>query len=174
MKAVGDLLRFVWRALVVVPVKLVSAVVEAAFRIGLAVGRAPVRVSQRAVRLAGVKGVLLFLVGLVVGLVLAPVPGRQLRARLRALAAGGAAPSDEELAATVTFELSHAPRTWHLTQPEVSVEGGRVTLTGAAPDDAARDELVTVVAGIPGVVDVVDRLEVDADEPVPEPTDTDD
>jgi hypothetical protein len=160
MELIRGVVNLLWRFVVVVPVKLAAAVGQLAFGAGRAVGRAPVVVSRRAVKVAGVKGTIAFVVGLVVGLVVAPVPGRQLRAKLRSLVAGSAAPTDADLADAVTYELAHAPRTWHLTQPDVAVSVGRVTLSGEVAHQTARDELVTVAQGIPGVIDVDDRLTV--------------
>jgi osmotically-inducible protein OsmY len=100
-------------------------------------------------------------VGLAIGLLIAPVPGRELRRKLLELVSAGRAPDDADLIDKVTFELSHAPRTWHLEpQPEVAVVAGRVILTGEARDDSAADEFVRVAAAIPGVVEVDNRLVV--------------
>ncbi len=155
--------------LVLLPIKLFIAllsssvgVLKGTFRVGVKVGGAPARVGWRATRAAGVSGVLCFVLGLAIGLLLAPVQGRELRAKLRRLIDGRAGLSDEELADRVTFELGHAPRTWHLPQPEVAVTSGRVSLSGSVPHDTARDELVRVAAAIPGVAGVDDQLEIDA------------
>lgn len=161
MKEKTGVVRFALRVLFVLPVKLLAGVVETAFRAGVAVGKVPARASRRAVRIAGVKGVVLFVLGAVVAVLVTPVTGRQLRSRLFALAAGGGKPSDADLEAAVVAELGHAPRTWHLDQPDVRVRQGVVTLSGAVPHQTARDELVTVAGGIPGVVDVDDQLRVD-------------
>lgn len=109
------------------------------------------------VRVAGWKGVLLFKLGLLLGLLFAPGPGRELRARIRALVQGDLV-SDDELTAKVTFELAHAPRTWHLPQPEVRVADGRVTLAGAVKQPDERDELARVAGAIPGVTGVDNQL----------------
>jgi osmotically-inducible protein OsmY len=69
--------------------------------------------------------------------------------------------SDTDLAEKVGFELSHAPRTWHLPQPEVAVVSGRVELLGSVPHETGRDELARVAAAVPGVAAVDNRLEVD-------------
>lgn len=161
MKEKAGVVRFAFRVLFVLPVKLLVGVVETAFRAGVTVGKVPARASRRAVRIAGVKGVVLFVLGAIVAVLLTPVTGRQVRARLFALAAGGGRPSDADLEAAVVAELGHAPRTWHLDQPDVRVRQGVVTLSGAVPHQTARDELVTVAAGIPGVTDVDDQLRVD-------------
>lgn len=168
MKEKTGVVRFALRVLFVLPVKLLAGVVETAFRAGLAVGKVPARASRRAVRIAGVKGVVLFVLGAIVAVLVTPVTGRQVRSRLFALAAGGGRPSDADLEAAVVAELGHAPRTWHLDQPDVRVRQGVVTLSGVVPHETARAELVTVAAGIPGVVDVDDQLRV---ETAPEATD---
>jgi hypothetical protein len=147
--------------LIVLPIKLAFALVGGTFRVGVKVGGAPARVGWRATRAAGVSGVVCFVLGLVLGLLFAPGPGRELRAKLRRLADGGAGLSDEELADRVAFELGHAPRTWHLPQPEVAVVAGRVSLMGSVPHDTARDELVRVAAAIPGVAAVDDQLQLE-------------
>ena len=68
--------------------------------------------------------------------------------------------------ARATRELAHAPRTWHLTQPNITVRAGDVVLEGVVSDDDARDELGRVAAAIPGVARVDNRLEVADDAPV--------
>ena len=98
-----------------------------------------------------------------------PGPGRELRERLRALWARRAAPSDAELAERVVFELEHAPRTWHLAQPTVTVVSGRAILSGTVSQATERDELGRVAAAVPGVAAVDNLLELDdALEPAPD------
>lgn len=167
MRLIAGLFRLVFR-LILLPFKLLVAllgtslhVLAGTFRVGFKVGTAPVKVGARATRLAGFSGVLLFFVGLAIGLLFAPAKGRDLRAKLqRALGQGGAL-TDEELAEKVAFELGHAPRTWHLPQPDVSVVQGRVQLRGKVPHDSAREELVRVAAAIQGVTGVDDLIEVE-------------
>lgn len=149
------LFRFVFRVLLL-PFKILLASVGLMFRTGFAIGKAPVRASRAAVRVAGVRGWLLFLIGLALGLLFAPGPGRDLRAKLQALLQGGV-PAADDLQSKVAFELAHAPRTWHLPQPNVIVNGNRVELVGTAATAEDRDELARVAGAIPGVdgVDVV-------------------
>jgi hypothetical protein len=129
---------------------------------GFKVGTAPMKAGVRATRLAGFSGVVCFFLGLAIGLLFAPAKGKDLRVKLqRALGQGGGL-SDEELAEKVGFELGHAPRTWHLPQPDVSVIEGRVQLRGRVPHDTAREELVRVAHAIQGVSGVDDLLEVEA------------
>lgn len=155
-----DLLRFLAR-LVIVPVKLVLAALGVTFRTGRRVGAVPARLTGRTVRLVGVRGWVFFLLGLAVGLAFAPGPGRELRARLAKLLSAPAL-GDGELAAKVTYELAHAPRTWHLPQPSVTVHDGTVTLSGEVADHDARAELGRVASAIPGVGAVVNHLTVPA------------
>lgn len=159
---VGLMVRLAW-----LPFRLGFALLGGSFKVGLKVGAAPVRVGWRATRAAGFTGVACFVLGLVIGLLFAPAKGRELRAKLQQRLSGGAGPTDAELAELVAFELGHAPRTWHLPQPEVSVVAGRVRLVGPVPDEAARTELVGVVAAIPGVAAVDDLLAVEGPSEAP-------
>jgi len=143
----------------VLPAKLVFASVETAFRAGRLVGSVPVGAARRTSRLLGFRGTLALVIGFALGLLLAPVPGRQLRARLKLVLDRTGGVSDAELAERVSFELEHASRTWHLPQPRVSVASGRVVLSGDIDHEAARDELARVAAAVPGVT-AVDNLVV--------------
>ncbi len=145
--------------LVALPFRLAFWVAGVALKVGYRAGRAPLKLGGHAARLMGFKGVVLFGSGLAMGLLVAPWPGRELRQRLRDLLTAGGV-SDDELAEKVAFELSHAPRTWHLPQPSLTVVDGRVSLTGEAPHDEGRAELERVAAGIPGVVAVDNQLTV--------------
>jgi hypothetical protein len=148
--------------LVLLPFKLALAAVGTVFRAGLFAGGLPVRAGRRTSRLLGFRGSLGLLVGVVLGLAFAPGPGREFRAQIKRLLDRGPSVSDNDLADRVSFELEHAPRTWHLPQPSVTVVQGRVVLSGAAPQPAARDELARVAAAVPGV-SAVDNLVVVAD-----------
>lgn len=145
--------------LLLLPFKLVIALVAVAVHVVVWIVALPLKLAWAVLRGLGAKGVAALLVGVAAGLLLAPGPGRELRGRLRA-ALGGGPPPDEELRDRVGFELAHAPRTWHLPQPEVAVTGGRVTLTGTVPHETARVELVATAGGVPGVVAVDDVLDV--------------
>jgi hypothetical protein len=129
-------------------------------KIGYRVGSMPVKATAKTTRAVGIKGFFFFGAGLLVGLFLAPSSGAELRKKL--LGAGMAPLSDDELADKVGFELSHAPRTWHLPQPEVAVVAGRVELTGTVPHEAGREELERVAAAVPGVSGVENLVTVDA------------
>ncbi|WP_208029498.1 BON domain-containing protein [Rhabdothermincola sediminis] len=147
--------------LAVLPFKLALVMLGGTFKAGVKVGGAPVKVGWRVTRAAGISGVFCFVLGLVIGLLFAPSKGREMRAKLRRLLTGQSGLSDEELADRVAFELGHAPRTWHLPQPDVAVVDRRVQLRGTVPHETAREELLRVAANIPGVAGVDDLLELD-------------
>lgn len=149
-------------ALLALPFKLVGALIVGAFRAGWWSAKVPVRVTARTTRVLGLKAVVLFVAGVVVGVVFAPVSGAELRSRLRRRLAGGPV-TDAELADKVGFELAHAPRTWHLPQPEVAVLQGRVELIGEVPHERGRDELERVASAVAGVVGVENHLVVESE-----------
>jgi hypothetical protein len=128
---------------------------------GYKAGSVPFKVTARTGRLVGFKGFVLFALGVAAGLLLAPATGRELRTKLRRILEGSQPLSDNDLAEKVGFELSHAPRTWHLPQPEVAVVSGRVELLGTVPHETGRDELERVAAAVPGVAAVDNKLLVD-------------
>ncbi len=131
-------------------------------RIALGLTSVTAKTSYRTGRLLGYRRVFVFGAGIAVGLLLAPVPGAQLRAKLQGLidARRGGSVGDAELLERVRFELSHSPRTWHLPQPEVEVVGGRVVLTGKAPHDTGRTDLERAAAAVHGIAEVENRLVV--------------
>jgi hypothetical protein len=142
------------------PFRLVGRLVLRAFRLGWWSARLPVRVTARTTRVLGFKALLLFAAGLVIGVLFAPYKGSALREQLRRRLASSAPAQDPDLATKVGFELAHAPRTWHLPQPEVAVLSGRVQLTGEVPHTRGREELERVAAAVPGVVAVENKLVV--------------
>lgn len=160
MKLIKWFVRLFWR-LLLLPFKILFAAVGTSFRLGTTVATAPVKVGVRATRAAGFSGIICLVLGLAIGLLVAPESGRELRAKLLARFGGPEVLSDDELAEKITFELGHAPRTWHLPQPQVYVTAGRAQLRGAVTDDEARDELVRVASAIPGVAGVEDLLDVE-------------
>jgi hypothetical protein len=145
--------------LLLFPIKLVLRLLGITLKVGYVSGKVPVRMSARSVRLIGFRGWLFLAVGIGIGLLLAPEPGRELRVKLQKLLEGGGT-SDTDLTEKVSFELAHAPRTWHLDQPDVSVTDGRVTLRGTVPADDARDELGRVAGAVPGVAGVENLVTV--------------
>jgi hypothetical protein len=160
MKAIGRLFAGLFR-LILLPFKLVGRLTAVLLKVVLKLGLLPFKLGRATARLMTFRGILLGAVGVAAGLLLAPMTGRQLREKLMAMLAGGGAVPDDELAEKVSFELSHAPRTWHLEpQPDVSVIAGRVVLSGQVRTDDARSEFARVAAAVPGVVAVDNQLEV--------------
>jgi osmotically-inducible protein OsmY len=151
------------RWLVGLPFRLTADLLVGAFKAGWWSAKLPVRVTARTTRLVGLKAVVLFVAGLAVGLLFAPVSGAELRARLQRRLEGDNL-TDSELADKVGYELAHAPRTWHLPQPEVAVLQGRVELSGQVPHERGREELERVAAAVPGVLAVENSVIVDGDE----------
>jgi len=147
--------------LILLPFKLVLAAIEAGFRAGRVAGAVPVRLGRATTRVLGFRGTIGLLLGVALGLAFAPGPGRELRERVKLLLARDDGPTDADLAARVSFELEHAPRTWHLPQPSIAVDQGRVTLRGSATEAGARDELARVTAGVPGVTSVENLMVLD-------------
>jgi hypothetical protein len=143
------------------PIRLVLHLLGFTLKVGYKAGSVPFKVTARTGRIVGFKGFLFFALGAALGLFLAPTTGRELRDRLRLLIEGSQPLSDTDLAEKVGFELSHAPRTWHLPQPEVAVVSGRVELLGTVPHETGREELARVAAAVPGVAAVDNRLRVD-------------
>jgi hypothetical protein len=128
-------------------------------RMGVGGTRLGLRLGYRTGRLLGYRRLFVFGAGVAVGLLVAPMAGRELRARLVELAeqqrAGGA-----DLAGRVSYELSHSPRTWHLPQPEVEVVGGTAILRGEVPHEVGRVDLERTAAAVAGVVDVDNQVGV--------------
>jgi BON domain len=151
--------RFLVR-LILLPFRLLVGAMVVAFRLGWILATVPARVTARLGRLLGARGLVALVGGVALGLLLAPGPGRELRRRLRELTARDTPTTDSDLAERVVFELEHAPRTWHLPQPAVTVVAGRVALSGVVDEEAARDELGRVAAAVPGVFAVENLIVV--------------
>ena len=144
---------------------LVFKLVLLPFRIGVGATAFSFKAGYKTGSLLGYRRLFVLALGIGVGLLVAPVPGRELRAKLRERLEGGgpaAPPSDVDLADMVRFELTHSPRTWNLAQPAVEVTAGRVTLKGDVTDDAARLELERTAASVKGVTVVDNQLSVSA------------
>ena len=144
--------------LLTLPFKLVG--------LGFKTGAGSVKLTHRTVRLMGYRRLFVFSAGVGVGVLIAPGPGAEMRAKLRevldslrgtAVSGGGGA----DLPSRVRDELSSSPRTWHLPQPSVAVDGeGHIVLSGDVPDATASADLERVAAAVRGVVSVDNRLVV--------------
>jgi hypothetical protein len=128
--------------------------------IGFKVGSGSAKVTRGTVRLLGYRRVALLATGIGIGLLLAPVPGTELRRRIREGLEGLGARPPVDLADRVREELASSPRTWHLPQPAVAVEAGRVVLVGDVPHATAAADLERTVRAIAGVTDVDNRLQI--------------
>ena len=128
--------------------------------IGFKVGSGSAKLTHRTVRFVGYRRIAVLGVGVGIGLLLAPAPGAELRQKLRQAleGLGGGPPAD--LADKVREELASSPRTWHLPQPAVTIDTGRVTLTGDVPHATAAADLERAVRAVKGVVDVDNRLTI--------------
>jgi hypothetical protein len=117
-----------------------------------------VKAGYRTGRLLGYRRILVFGLGVGVGLLIAPMTGDELRTRLRHLIEQRRGTGD--LAERVRFELSHSPRTWHLPQPDVEVIGGTAILRGEVPHEVGRADLERTAAAVAGVVHVENQVDV--------------
>jgi hypothetical protein len=138
---------------------VVASVIFLPAKAGIGATRLGVKAGYRTGRALGYRRLLLFGIGVAVGVLLAPTSGRELRAKLIHMAeqrrSGGG-----DLASRVTYELSHSPRTWHLPQPEVEVVGGTAILRGEVPHEVGRVDLERTAAAVSGVVHVENQLAV--------------
>jgi hypothetical protein len=139
---------------------LVVRLVLFPLKVGTTATKVAAKTGYRTGRLLGYRRLFVLGLGIFIGLMIAPGPGRELRAKLQSMLAGVKLPSDPELGDAVRFELSHSPRTWHLPQPDIAVEAGRVVLSGAVPHANARADLERAVTGVPGVMAVENLLTV--------------
>jgi hypothetical protein len=134
--------------------------------LGFKTGAGSVKLTHRSLRLMGYRRLFVFGAGVGVGLLIAPGPGAEMRAKLREIAdslrgTDAAISGGGDLPSRVRDELSSSPRTWHLPQPSVSVDGdGRIVLSGDVPDATASSDLERVAAAVRGVVSVDNRLTV--------------
>lgn len=114
----------------------------------------------KTVRFVGFGRLLSFGAGIGVGLAMAPTSGTELRARLAQRREPAAAVPGADLGDAVRDELAHSPRTWHLPQPTVTVDGNRITLTGEVPHEDARADLGRTAGAVIGVAAVDNRITV--------------
>lgn len=127
-------------------------------RVGVGSTKLGVKAGYRTGRLVGYRRIFVFALGVGVGLLIAPTTGREARARLQRLIEERRGGTD--LAERIRFELSHAPRTWHLPQPSVEVQGGTAILRGTVPDESSRIDLERTAAAVAGVVEVDNHLAI--------------
>jgi len=128
-------------------------------KVGIGSTKLGVKAGYRTGRLVGYRRIFLFALGVGVGLLIAPMTGREARARLQRLIEerrGGGT----DLAERVRFELSHSPRTWHLPQPTVEVQGGTAILRGTVPHETGRLDLERTAAAVAGVVEVDNHVAI--------------
>jgi hypothetical protein len=128
-------------------------------KVGVGSTKLGIKAGYRTGRLLGYRRLLVFGVGVGVGLLVAPMTGRELRVRIQQLideqmGKGG------DLAERVRYELSHSPRTWHLPQPDVEVIGGTAILRGEVPHEVGRADLERTAAAVAGVVHVENQVDV--------------
>lgn len=131
-------------------------------KVGVGTTKMGVKAGYKTGRLFGYRRIFLFGLGVGVGLLLAPMTGREARGKLQSLIdqKRGGGPTD--LAEKVRFELSHSPRTWHLPQPAVEVRGTTAVLRGEVPHETGRVDLERTAAAVAGIVDVDNQLAVSA------------
>lgn len=129
-------------------------------KVGVGSTKLGVKAGYRTGRLVGYRRIFLFAIGVGVGLLVAPMTGREARAKLQRLIDARRGIGTGDLAERVRFELSHAPRTWHLPQPTVEVQGGTAILRGIVPHETARLDLERAAAAVAGVVEVDNHMAV--------------
>ena len=127
-------------------------------RAGVGTTKLGVKTGYRAGRLFGYRRIFVFAAGVGVGLLLAPVTGAEARDRLRRLLDDRRPVVDQDLAERVRFELSQSPRTWHLPQPSVEVQGHTAVLRGHVPHEAGRTDLERAAAAVAGVAQVDNQV----------------
>jgi len=131
-------------------------------KVGVGTTKLGVKAGYRTGRMLGYRRVLVFGAGVAVGLLIAPMTGREARARLQRLIEERRGTGTSDLAERVRFELSHAPRTWHLPQPSVEVQGGTAILRGVVPHETGRVDLERTAAAVAGVVEVDNHIAIAA------------
>ena len=128
----------------------------------------PPKVAYRVVKLVGIRRLALLAVGAAIGALVTPVPGAELRRRIIEEVAKRRAGAEPTVEDRVRQHLRDAPRTWHLTQPEVvaipavDVPGWQIILAGSVPDATARTDIEQAARSVTGVVAVDNRLRVES------------
>jgi len=140
---------FLLWSLLTLPVKLVLGMVKLVLRV---------------LGFIGLSRIAAFGAGIGVGVAMAPKPASQLRNGVAAQEEAKAARGGD-IGATVRHELATSPRTWHLPQPGVTVQGDRVVLTGTVPHDDARLTLIRTAGSVTGVRAVDDHLTIEPPTP---------
>ena len=138
---------------------IVFRIVTLPVKVGTKTGVVATKMGYRTARFVGFKRIVLIAIGVGIGLLVAPVPGRQMREKLRAALAGGLG-GEAELGDLVRFELSHSPKTWHLPQPAIAVHESTIVLSGSVPHETAKADLERAASGVPGVESVENLLVV--------------
>lgn len=131
-------------------------------KVGVGSTKLGVKAGYRTGRLVGYRRLFLFGLGVGVGILVAPTTGREARAKLQGFIDARRGIPSGDLAERVRFELSHAPRTWHLPQPTVEVQGGTAILRGVVPHETGRIDLERTAAAVAGVVEVDNHVAVSA------------
>ncbi|MFP5320480.1 MAG: hypothetical protein ACLGIC_01390 [Acidimicrobiia bacterium] len=114
------------------------------------------------IRFIGLDRIAAFGAGAAAGAVLVPKPPAAQRPGVAERQEATAARAGD-LGAAVRHELATSPRTWHLPQPGVTVQGDRIRLAGSVSHEQARLDLVRTAGAIAGVRAVDDDLVVEAD-----------
>ena len=126
----------------------------------------PLRVTAKVLRALGPGRLALLGVGALAGALVTPVTGSELRRRIAEEIAKRRSGTQESIEVRVRNRLSTAPRTWHLTQPEVVAVaaedevGWHIILAGTAPDETSARDLGDAARGVAGVLDVDNRVRV--------------
>lgn len=128
-------------------------------KVGVGTTKLGVKAGYRTGRMLGYQRLFVLAVGIGVGLLIAPMTGRELRNRIQQriderMGKGG------DVAERVRYELSHSPRTWHLPQPDVEVIGGTAILRGEVPHEVGRADLERTAAAVAGIVHVENQVDV--------------
>lgn len=158
------------RFVITLPFRLLAVAVILPIKASLGLLKFSVKTSFITTRAATRSSIISFAAGLGLGWFLTSTPtGRQLVGQVRDLVSGTPAGpvDDDQVAAQVRTALAAGTRTWHLPQPEVSVLGGVVTLTGEVPHETARTDLEAGARTVRGVVGVNNQVTVATRDEVP-------